>query len=200
MLMAINEKQIQVRGLADLRRKLKAKFKKVINNTLRDKALRLKIGKVIEQDIRDNFGGNMSVLASQTTREFREYFEQFNKTHPDYRRPKINITFTGKLLEDLANNVKADTTKLSFIVAHSNKKHPGYKDGGRTFKPRTVQVTSLKTRKTTNRQQKRTYKEIGEFVVDNGYDYLTVSDRAEKIILDLIKKRITDELNKQFAG
>lgn len=198
--MAINAKQINVRGLTELRRKLKSKFKIVINRTLRDKGLRLKIGRIIENDIRKNFGGNKSVLASPVTQAFREYFEQFNKTHPDYRRPKINITFSGALLNDLANNVKADTTKLAFIIEHSNKKHPGYKDGGKTFKPRTVQVTSLSNRKTRNVKQKRSYKEIGEFVVDKGYDYLTVSAAAEKIIIDLIKKRITDEITRQFAA
>jgi hypothetical protein len=195
-------KQIKVNGLTKLRNVLKRKFKIIINKTLRDKALRLRVGKIVEQDIRDNF----NETPAEFTKDMRAYLEQFNKTHPDYRRSKINITFTGELLDDLAKNVKADTTKLAFIIEHSNKKHKAYKQASQTKRGRKVTVTSLKSRKTRDvrdtfsKQERKTHKEISEHIInDHGYDYLKISDKAEKDILKLIRNTILDNVRREFG-
>ena len=188
---------VKIKGLQELRKRLNYRFKIVMNKTLRDKALRLEIGKIIAQDIRDNFDNGTTVLASPITRAFREFLEQYNSTHPDYRRARINITFTGELLDDLAKNVKADTTKLAFVVEHSNKKHKNYKSGG-TFKGKKEQVTS-KAGKTRNVTVRLTHKEITEHLIKKGYDYIKVSDDAEKIILKLIKNKILENIKREFG-
>jgi hypothetical protein len=195
-------KGIKVKGLTQLRRKLQSKFKLIINKTLRDKSLRLKVGKIVEQDIRDNF----SESASPFTQAMREYLEQFNTTHPDYRRSKINITFTGDLLEDLASNVKADTVRLAFIVDHSNKKHKRYKQPSDVTKGKKIQVTSLRSRKTRDvrdsfaKAPQLTHKQISNHLInDLKYDYLNVTKGAESEILLLIKKTIMDNIKREFT-
>ena len=189
---------VKIRNLSQLRKNLNAKFKIVINKTLRSKNLRDQVGKVVAQDIRDNFENGTSVLASPITQAFREFLEQYNSTHPDYRRRKINITFTGELLNDLASNVKADTINLGFIIEHSNKKHSTYKSGG-TFAKKTVKVTSLKTKKTTDREQKLTHRQISDHVIARGYDYLKVSDKGKKEILKLVQKEILANIKQVYA-
>jgi len=179
--------KVKTKGLLELRKKLNSVFKIAINKSLRDKKLRDDVGKAIVENIRNN--PNRTWLASQVTKEFREYFEQFNTTHPDYRRSKINITFTGELLNDLARNVKADTNNLALIIEHSNKSHKNYKSGG-LFKPKSVQVTSLKSKKTRNVVQKKTHKEISGYVQDKGYDYLQIDDKTTKIITELIRTTV----------
>lgn len=185
---------VTVKGMAALRRRLNSKAKVVINKTIRNKSLRDKIGKIVADDIRKNF----NEPAGDATQAFREFLEQFNKTHPDYKRSKINITFTGELLDDLASNVKADTINLGFIIEHSKKPHSIYKSGG-TFSPRKVQVTSLKTQKTRNVTQKRTHKEISEFIQKKGYDYLKVTDDAKRKIIKLVRDEIFDNIKKEFT-
>lgn len=185
---------ITITGMSALRRKLNSKAKVVINKTIRDKKLRMKIGEIVAQDIRDNF----DEPASDITEAFRQFFEQYNKTHPDYRRDKINITFTGDLLKDLATNVKADTINLGFIVQHSKKPHKNYKSGG-TFSAKTVQVTSLKSKKTRNVTQKRTHREISKDIIDRGYDYLHVTDSAKDKIIKLMRNEIIDKIKREFA-
>ena len=101
--------RVTIKNLDQLRKKLNSKFKIVLNKTLRDKGLRLKIGRLIEADIRKNFS---KTVKSPATTAFRKYFEQYHETHSTYNRSKINITFTGELLNDLATNVLADTTNL----------------------------------------------------------------------------------------
>jgi hypothetical protein len=188
--------RVTIRNLNQLRKKLNSKFKVVINKTLRDKGLRLKIGRIIEADIRKNFN---KTVKSDATLAFRKYFEQYNETHPTYNRSKINITFTGELLNDLATNVLADTTNLGFIIGHSDKKHSFYKTAGKS-KRRTVAVTSLKTRKTTNRAVKKTHKEISDYIIkDHGYEYLEVTDDAKDKIIKLVKDSIFDNIKRELT-
>ncbi|MCB1713242.1 MAG: hypothetical protein KDH96_12460, partial [Candidatus Riesia sp.] len=166
--------KVTIKGVAELRQKLGSKFKIAVNKTLRDKELRLKIGKIVVHEIRNN--PSVTFLASPVTKEFREYFEQFNKTHPDYRRPKINFTFTGELLDDLINNVKADTNSLAFIIEHSSGKHKNYKSGG-LFKQKKALVSSLKTKKTRSITIKQSHKDIQGYLkkIDPKYDYLVLN-------------------------
>ena len=185
--------RVRIKGLRALERRFNLGFRIAISRTLRNKALRNRVGIIVEQDIRKNF----NETASPVTQKFREYFEKFNKTHPDYKRSKINITFTGDLLRDLANNVKADIRGAAFVIEHSNKKHPNLKSG--SGKKRTVQVTSLKTKKTRNVEQKRTHREISEFVKKKGYDYLYISDSAQLQIIALIKKVLLNNIEKELG-
>lgn len=163
---------IKVKGLEQLRKSVNSKLKVAINKTLRDKSLRKFVGETIRDDIRKNFKG----IPQQSTVKYRTYLEQFNSTHPDYSKGKINITFSGELLEDLAKNVKADTTKLMLIVEHSDKKHRLYKVGNK--------------RKRKGARKKSSYSEISQGIQDHGYDYLQISDQASKLITNDIKETL----------
>ena len=187
--------RIKINGLKELERRFTLATRLAISKTLRDKILRNDVGLIVENDIRKNFNEK----ASKVTQDFREYFEQFNKTHPSYRRSKINITFTGELLRDLATNVKGDIKNRQLVIEHSDRKHSSLKDGGNTFKKKTVQVTSLKTKKTRSVEQKKTHKQISEFVQSKGYDYIKVSDEAQDKIIALIEKVLLNNIQKELG-
>lgn len=187
---------VEIKGLKSFQRKLQTRVKASIRKTLRDKSLRKKVGDIVAQDIRDNY----KATPKKFTKEMREWLEEFNQTHKDYDRDKINITFTGELLEDLANNIKADTTRLAFVIEHSNKKHKNYKTKGKGLKPRKVQVTSLKTRKTSNVAVKKSYQQISKYIrEDHGHDYLKVSTHGQAKIIKLIRNKIFDNIQREFV-
>jgi hypothetical protein len=180
--------KVRIIGLDKIRSRVEAKLKIAINRALRDKNLRDTVGLIIEKDIRANYNKK----ASPVTESFREFFEQFNETHPDYRRSKINITFTGELLRDLAKNVKADTVNLALVIEHSEKKHKPYASGEKRKRgKKKISVTSLKSRKEREvgaafSEQKLTNKEISEFVLKK-HDYMNVTREAEVEIVKEIK-------------
>lgn len=167
--------KITLKGLQGLRQRLGARFKIAINKTLRDKQLREDIGKIVESDIRETF----KKIPSQATVKIREYYEKYNPTHPAYSRNRINITFTGELLADLIKNVKADTTRIAFIVEHSDKKHKLYK-----LAPK----SDLKRKVTRKPRSRATYKEIQGYLAKLGYDYLEISPNAADKITDRLRE------------
>ncbi len=193
--------KIKIRNINQLANRFKINTRVAILKTLRDKRLRDKAGRIIEQDIRDNF----NEIPSQATKEFREFFEQFNQTHPDYRRGKINITFTGELLRDLATNVKLQSQELALVFEHSNKKHKQLKSGARD-RGRRIQVTSLSTRNTRDVRDtfattpKKTHKEISGYIQDLGYDYIQLSSGGQSKIVDLLREAIFNNIKKELTS
>jgi hypothetical protein len=179
---------VRIIGLDKIRSRVEANLKIAINRALRDKNLRDKVGLIIEKDIRANY----SKKASPATESFRKFFEQFNETHPDYRRSKINITLTGELLKDLAKNVKADTVNLALVVEHSEKKHRPYASGEKKKRgKKKISVTSLRSKKEREvgmafSEKKLTNKEISEFVLKK-HNYMKVTKEAEVKIVKEIK-------------
>jgi len=168
----------RVKNTQAVRRLVGSRFKVAITKMLRSKELRLKVGRIVEEDIRKNFRKSVT---SKATLAFRKYYEKYNPTHPDYNRRIINITFTGDLLEDLAKNVKADTNKLELIVEHSDKKHKLYK-----------------LRKRKGGRKRHSHKEISEFVISKGYDYLQITDKASAKIRKLVQEELFALLKQQF--
>jgi hypothetical protein len=163
----------RIKNLEQFRRTVGAKSKIAINKMLRDPELRARVGSIVTEDIQKHF----KQPASATTQRIRQYLEQYNMTDPRYQRSIINITFTGELMEDLANNVKADTTKLQLVIDHSQKKHSLYITG-----------------KGKPKGQRKTHKEISNHVRDLGYDYLQISDNASREILKAIKEKLLQTL------
>lgn len=180
---------------------VQSNVRKEITKAARAKEIRQGLGEIIVDHIRDNPLGS----ASPVTQDFREFYEQFNKTHPKYRRPQINITFTGELLEDLKNNVKVDTTsgEVKYIIEQSNKKHKNYRSGAGKkeddfFKTKKVEVTSLKTRKTRSVELQKTHKQIGRYVEKKGYDYLTFDLKLLDKVLNFVSNSITKVILEKF--
>jgi hypothetical protein len=164
--------KVKVKGFKELRNLVGRRAKIAINKTIRDKTLRDKIGVLIVDYIRNNF----SEVPAPATIAIRQYLEQFNTTHPTYKRRKINVTFSGALLDDLKNNVKADTTQLAIVIEHSQKKHPGYKTG------------SGKTKRVS-------FSLINQYLVnDMNYDYIKVDDKTKDKIVKLIRKEILNSI------
>lgn len=161
--------KVKIKNVQAVRKLVGSRFKIAINKLLRSKDIRSKVGRIIVDDIQSiNWG-----TASEKYQAFRDRIK--NPKDKKYAPPKINITITGKLLNDLITNVKANTTKLELIIEHSEKKHPKYK-----------LTSSGRKRKAT---PSSTYKEIGEGI-SRYYDYLTISDKASKKITRLIQDEL----------
>lgn len=181
---------------------VQSKVRKAITSAARKKEVRDGIGEIIVDHIKDNPLGN----ASPVTQDFRAFFEQFNKTDSKYRRSKINITFTGELLDDLRKNVKVDTTtgEVRYIIEQSDKQHKNYKSGDKKrgvkplFKTKKVEVTSLKTKKTRKVELKKTHKQIGKYVEQKGYDYLTFDLKLLDKVITFISNSIDKIIREKF--
>jgi len=103
------------------------------------KSTRLKIGRAIAKG---NFAGEMREQMIEEVRrnglgdplapstiETRRYLAQHNTTDKAYSASKANLTFTGALLN--AMTVKFLTSRLSFIIDASTRKHKRYKKGSK---------------------------------------------------------------------
>jgi len=186
---------VEIKGIKELTKRFKLGAKIAISKTLRSKDLRNSIGNVVENDIRKNFNEK----ASSVTQSFREYFEQFNSTHPDYKRSKINITFTGDLLRDLATNVKFNVPKGLLVIAHSDKKHKRLNDPAKTFSSKTAEVSSLKTKKVRKVTIAASHKDISKAIQKRGFDYIKITPDAERQIIVLIQKTLLNNLRKELS-
>ena len=162
--------KVKVKGTKELAQRLNRNLRIEINKLFRDAALRERVGKIIAEDIKDNvdFGS-----PADSTLKWRERYDRINNTDPKYRRNKLNATFTGELLYDLAKNIKSDTTNLSFVVEHSKNKHKRYSGvNGQIGKRTPYQVIS------------------DHLVNDLGYNYFSLSDKG--------RERITKEIQDVF--
>lgn len=170
--------KIKVKGLDQIRKRFDRKIKIAINKAFRSREIRQTVAKIVVSDIRDS----IFRAAAPSTQRTREYLETYNETHPKYDQRLINVTFSGKLLEDLISNAKADTTNLAIIIDHSDKKHPGYKTANGRL------------------NAKLTYKKLSKILIeDQNLDYLQLTEQGAKKVRDFIipklNELITQELN-----
>jgi hypothetical protein len=191
--------KIKVTGVS----KVQSALRKQITKILRDKETRQGVGEIVVNDIRDTDFGD----ASKFTKEMREYLEPHNKPlHPKYDPDKIKITFTGELLEDLQNNVRARTTNKSaeYVIEHSNKTHKPYKQPkgkAKKFKDKKFKDTRFDPKtgkfKQTNKQVRVPYKFISTQLIKRlGYNYLKFSSKTEDKLIKFVRKQIFDKLSK----
>jgi len=161
--------------------KVRTDIRKRITKALRDKSIREGVGEIIVDDIQNNPVNT----ASQATQAWRKYYEPANKPlDPKYDIKDINFTFTGRLMKDLRENVKAQFNKgsVEYVLEHSNKKHPKYKKPKR----KTRRKTSAKPAKSF------TYKQLYEQIksLNFSYDYLIFSNEAKRDVINFIKLKI----------
>jgi hypothetical protein len=160
-------------------KKVESQIRQDIRKILRDKEVRDGVGKIVVDGIRDtNFAD-----AGKATKAWRKYLEEKNPTHEKYSIEKINITFTGELLNDLIKNVKAAFTgsNSEYVIEHSEKLHKKYK------KPN--------GKPTKGKAQK--YKAIQKFIEKLGYEYMVFSDKSKDNVLEFIRKQIEKGLKRR---
>ena len=161
----------RVKNRAQIERSIKLKLRKA----LRDKDLRVGIGDIVVDGIKDNKLGT----AKRSTQESRRYLEQYNNTDPKYKRTNINATFTGELLNDLLKNVKSRFTgkAVQFIIEHSNKLHKRYK-------------TNPSSKRRGKKSPRNSYSDVSKHVQDKGYEYLQIKPGTSKKVVSFIKERL----------
>ena len=171
---------VKVTGLKNIQSTLLKEIRKI----LRDKTTRDSVGRIVVAGIRSM----QKPVQSQVTLAFRKYYEQYNKTHPEYRRSNINITFTGDLLNDLQKNVKADFSggKNEYLIQHSEKRHKKYKTGKKRKNKSSKSVEAL------------THQMISEYLIEKGYDYLKLDDKTINRVLRYMNIRLEKQLIKKF--
>lgn len=177
-------------------KQVQANLRKNMRKELRSKSMREGVGRVVVGEMRKNY----IRPAADFTLKMRKLLEKFNSTHKTYKRTKINATFTGELLNDLQSNVKAkfNSKESSYVFEHSDRKHSNYKTGGK-FKPRKVQVTSLKTKKTRNVTQKVSYKRISKYLIEKGVNYFDLPKKGEEKLIKYVQKNLLKRLKRIYS-
>jgi len=181
---------LKIKNLNSVLKAVQRELRINVNKLFSDSKIKADVGEIVVKNIKKRDFGD----PAEFTLAMREYYEQFNKTDPSYKRNKINIAFTGELLEDLKNNVKGSPTEKSFIVQQSEKTHSQYKDNPKTkkraFKKKTHKVTS-RTGKVSNRQTRVPYRFISTQLTKRlGYDYLDIPNSTRDEITSLIKVKL----------
>lgn len=163
--------KLKVKNLKSLTIEIQKRVRKV----LRDKDIRDGLGDILVEYIRTQSFGR----PAKATIAARKYLEKYNVTDPDYNRSKIKAIFTGKLLEDLASNVKADFKpgKVGYVFEQSNKKHPKYQG---------------KTKKVGSRSS---YKAIQEGLENLGYNYVKIDDATIDKMINFIRSKLLNKLS-----
>jgi hypothetical protein len=158
--------------------KIPATIRKEITKELRQKEIRQEIGDIVAETIKDEIAGAPAPL----TLKWRERYDSLNKTDEKYGRFKINFTFTGELLRDLARNVKLSTVaqKIVFLFQNSDRKHSKYQGV---------------TKKIGSRSP---YSKIAEGLRGHGYDYPKINESAVKMARKFVREKILDKLKKTF--
>lgn len=154
---------------------IQSKIKKAIIKAARSPEIKQGVADTVVDQIRKE-----SSAASAATIAWRKYLEKGNQTHPDYRQPKINITFTGEQLDDLKKKPLVDTTggKIEYTIQHTGGKHKKYrKPNGKPAKG-----------------SAKKYTEIQGYLKKLGYDYLTFSGKSKKRVIEFIRKNIFKNL------
>ena len=156
--------KVRVKGL----KQVQASIRKFITKELRKPAVRVGVGKIVVDDIRARSFG----APAKSTREWRRRYDGLNTTHKTYNRGKINITFTGELLNDLNKNVKTDSTggTFKFVFEQSDKLHKKYNGVSGKIGSRTK------------------YSTISSGLISKlGYDYLEISDKTLTKVIKFIQ-------------
>ena len=157
-------------------REIELSLRKKITKAARDEEVRLGIGEIVVNDIKDmDFG-----RPAEKTIEWRDRYTRYNSTDPKHQRNKINITFRGELLQDLQDNVRVETTSggIKYELSHTERLHKKYnKKGGKIGKTRS------------------TYTDISDGIINkHGYNYLKFGDntldKMIKFIRNIIIKKI----------
>jgi hypothetical protein len=168
---------VKVKGLDRIRKSFNRKIKIAINKAFRSKEIRQTVARIVVADIRDS----IFRAAAPSTQRTREYLETYNETHPKYDQRLINVTFSGKLLEDLINNAKADTVNLAIVIDHSDKKHPGYKTANGRLRA------------------DLTYKKLSQILIeDQNLDYLQLTPEGSKKVRDFIIPKLNDLITQEL--
>jgi len=160
--------RVKLKGIQELSQRLNADLRIKMNRLFRNESIRLQVGRIIVDDIKENvnFGS-----PAESTLKWRKRYDRINNTDPAYDRGKLNATFTGELLEDLVKNIRANPTEMSYTVEHSNKKHSKYQGV-------TKKIGSMTP-----------YNEISKYLIDDlGYDYFKLTPNAKAEIVNLIRE------------
>lgn len=159
--------KVTIKNLSALKKAIGRNLKIELSKLFTSQDLRLRIGTIIVNDIKNNVDLGE---AADSTKKYREYLAKFNITDPQYDQNRVKALFGGHLLDDLKNNIKGLPTELSFLVEHSSNSHPGYK--------------------TANGRTKRVpFSQISDWLInDKGYDYIKLTDDAKRLIVEEIKK------------
>lgn len=156
-------------------KQIKSSIRKQIIKAARDPDIRVGLGEIAVQDIKDSSLGS----PAPTTIQHRKYLEKHNKMDPKYQRSNINVTLTGELLGDLQKNVKANTTgsQINYVISQSDKLHKKYKGKKKRI------------------GEKIKYSKISDYLInDHGYDYLKFSDNTLKKMIELIRDKVFKNL------
>lgn len=156
-------------------RKVNTAIRKKITKAARDKEVREAVGEAVVTGIQET----RFSAPSMRTLEWRKRYDKLNKTDKAYKRSKINITFTGELLNDLKNNVKVSSTTgaILYIIEHSKKLHKKYQGV---------------TKKIGSRSS---YSDISKGIQSHGHNYLEFSPKTLKRVLKEFRKAIFGKLN-----
>ncbi len=148
-------------------------IEKRVSKTLKNKKVSEGVSNIVAKGVKDR---NIKVK-SPVTLAWRKYLEKGNTTDGKYARTKINFTFTGELLKDLARNVKLKITKkgAEYTIQNSKSLHKKYKNPeGKPLKGKPV-----------------SFKQINTYLNSLGYYYLKkVSKKRTDQIVRYLKKEI----------
>ena len=160
--------KVQIRNLDKVRRQVSAKANIEINKTLRD----AKLKKEIVDQVVNFWRENPVRTAADSTIENRIYLEKYNRTHPSYNLPLINITFTGQQLEDLYRGIISRPTQGIIEIKNTERVRRRYKGkSGAIGKP-------IK------------FSELYEHLASDGLDYLNLPKKITDKIAEIIRQRL----------
>ena len=161
--------------------KLKIKNLKNVQSAIKKSIIRSARGlkKGVAETVVDQIRKESTSAASSTI-EARKYLEKGNRTHPEYNRGNINITFTGEQLDDLKKKPTVDTTggKVEYVIEHTGGKHKKYKKAnGKPMKG-----------------SAKKYTDIQGYLEKLGYNYMTFSSKSKKRVIEFIRTNIFKNL------
>ena len=158
--------------------KVQSTIRKEIVKELRKKETRQEFGALVIRGIKDTTLG----APKDSTLKWRERYDRLNNTDKSYQRNKINLTFTGDLLEDLKNNIRVNATgkQVAFEIENSNKKHRKYQGVTKKIGSRSA------------------YSKIQEGLNNMGYRYPFIDKNTLKDLNKLITTILRASLRKTF--
>ena len=121
-----------------------------------------------------NFGG----LKASTIRRRRQ-IAKFNKTHPEYRASRDNLTLSGELIDTFKS--KFVTSKFLFLLIPSKKKHKRYKSSG---KRKTKKSSSTATNEQIIKFQGQLGRELSDVFTDQ------FVKKVEKDLVKTIRRQL----------
>lgn len=128
-------------------------------------------------------GGNLKAI-NEPWISRREKLKQANAVHPDYRKGKSNLTFTGELLDKGFRSTTIVSKQLIQVLA-SNKLHKNYKRLTRS-------QGGVPSKRKKGARKRSSYADIFDGQADQGRDVFEFGDNflqrvANKIVVALKK-------------